>query len=247
MHWVIIRIPFDVHKTWGTRGMLKVAGEINGLAFRTSLFPARGGRHIMMVNKRMQKGANTAPGAVAHFRLQPDTEERTVETPAELRRLLAEDRAFRRWYKGLSYSIRKEIAWWITDVKSAEARQRRAEQIAERLLSTLEAERELPPILQVAFARDGRARRGWELMSVTQRRRELLAIFSYRTPEARGRRMEKMMEKAITVAEKKAERRLIARGVLTPPLKKQPASLPDPPGDVSDEVAKKVWREERQR
>jgi prevent-host-death family protein len=41
------------------------------------------------------------------------------------------------------------------------------------------------------------------------------------------------------------ERRLIARGVLTPPLKKQPASLPNPPGDVSDEVMEKLWREER--
>lgn len=234
LNWVIIRIPFDVHKTWGIRGLLKVAGEINGFAFRTSLFPARGGRHIMMVNKRMQKAANVAPGAVAQFRLQPDTKERTVETPAELRRLLAEDRGFRRWYDELSYSIRKEIAWWITDVKSAEARQRRAEQIAERLLSTMEAERELPPILQVAFARDARAREGWELMTPTRRRRELLAIFYYRTPDARGRRIEKMMEKAIALAEKQAG--------------KKPAgedSRPEPPGNVSDKVMKKVWREER--
>lgn len=203
LNWVIIRIPFDVHKTWGTRGLLKVAGEINGFGFRTSLFPARGGRHIMMVNKRMQKAAGVAPGSVAQFRLQPDTEERTVETPAELRRLLAEDRGFGRWYDGLSYSIRKEIAWWITDVKSGEARRRRAEQMAERLMSTMEAERELPPILQVAFAKDPRARQGWELMSAERRRRLLLAIFYYRTPEARGRRMEKMMEEAVALAEKK--------------------------------------------
>ena len=157
----------------------------------------------MMVNKRMQMAANAAPGAVAQFRLQPDTEERTVETPPELRRLLGEDRAFRRWHDGLSYSMRKEIAWWITDVKSAEARRRRAEQIAERLLATMEAECELPPILQVAFARDGRARRGWDLMSPTQRRRELLAIFYYRTPDARERRMEKLMERARAAAERK--------------------------------------------
>ena len=41
------------------------------------------------------------------------------------------------------------------------------------------------------------------------------------------------------------ERRLIARGILAPPLKKHPASWPDPPGDVSDEVMQRVWREER--
>jgi prevent-host-death family protein len=44
------------------------------------------------------------------------------------------------------------------------------------------------------------------------------------------------------------EQRLVARGVLTPPLKKRPASVswPGPPGNVSDEVMEQVWREERE-
>jgi len=44
------------------------------------------------------------------------------------------------------------------------------------------------------------------------------------------------------------EQRLIARGVLTPPLKKRPArvSWPEPPGNVSDEVMEQLWREERE-
>jgi prevent-host-death family protein len=44
------------------------------------------------------------------------------------------------------------------------------------------------------------------------------------------------------------ERRLIARGVLTPPLKRRssPVSWPNPPGNVSDEVIEQVWREERE-
>lgn len=207
LNWVIIRIPFDVQKTWGTRGLLKVTGDINGFTFRTSLFPARGGRHIMMINKRMQAGAHVVPGSVAQFHLAPDTEERTVAPPPELKHLLAEDRAFQRWYGQLSYSIRKEIAWWITDVKSAEARERRAEQIAERLLSTMEAERELPPILQVAFARDPRARDGWQLMSPTKRRRQLLAIFYYRSPDARARRISKMLAEAVALVHKKEQRK----------------------------------------
>jgi hypothetical protein len=56
--WTIIRIPFDVGKVWGTRGQLRVKGEMNGFSFRTSLFPARGGGHILLVNKRMQKGGD---------------------------------------------------------------------------------------------------------------------------------------------------------------------------------------------
>lgn len=43
------------------------------------------------------------------------------------------------------------------------------------------------------------------------------------------------------------ERRLVARGVLTPPLKNRLGrAWPEPPGNVSDEVMEKVWREERQ-
>ena len=185
LNWVIIRIPLNVAKIWGTRGMLRVKGQINGFAFRTSLFPTGRGSHIMVVNKRMQAGGRVKQGALAQFRLEPDTEERIVTVPAELKRILSEDKSFRLWYDQLGYSTRKEVSQWVGQVKSPEARVRRAEQICERLLATMEAERDLPPILQVAFARNLAAREGWERMSVSRRRGHLLGIFYYRTPEAR--------------------------------------------------------------
>lgn len=44
------------------------------------------------------------------------------------------------------------------------------------------------------------------------------------------------------------ERRLVAVGVLAPPLKQRSASVswPVPPGNVPDEVMEQVWREERE-
>src|SRR5713226_1884688 len=126
--WVIIRIPFDVPRVWGTRGMLKVKGEINDFAFRTSRFPTGKGYHYLLVNKRMQAGANAAPGDTAQFRLEPDTEKRIATVPAELQRILNEDRSFRRWFDQLNYSTRKWTTVLIANVKSAQARLRRAEQ-----------------------------------------------------------------------------------------------------------------------
>src|SRR5580765_1159890 len=105
--WVIIRIPLDVQEVWGTRGMLKVKGEINGFAFRTSLFPTGKGYHYLLVNKRMQTGAGASPGTVAQFRLEPDTEKRVATVPAELQRILKQDRSFRRWFEQLNYSTQK--------------------------------------------------------------------------------------------------------------------------------------------
>src|SRR5258707_7795562 len=158
LKWVMVRVPFDAAKIWGKRGQLKVKGEINGFAFRTSLFPTGKGGHMLLVNKRMQHGAGAGPGTVAQFCLEPDTEERIVRVPAELKRALAEDRSLRRWFDTLNYSMRKYINDWIAQVKSGEARTRRAQQIAERLLATMEAERELPPILPIAFAHNLPAR-----------------------------------------------------------------------------------------
>ena len=204
--WVVAYLPFDAAEVWGRRGRLKVKGEINGFAFRTSLFPTRDGRHFLLINKRMQKGAHAYVGAKARFRLELDTEERTVTVPPELKRVLAEDRSLFRWFEKFNYSIRKWIVDRVTEVKSADARVRRSEQVAEQLLSTMEAERELPPMIQLAFARNPRAREGWEQMSATARRGQLLAIFYYRTPESRARRLAKVLDEAAARAEKKAGR-----------------------------------------
>jgi uncharacterized protein YdeI (YjbR/CyaY-like superfamily) len=203
--WTIIRIPFDVAKLWGTRGQLRVKGEINGFAFRTSLFPARGGGHILLVNKRMQQGGDVRQGMSAQFRLEPDLEERVAVVPAELKRFFKEDAYLRRWFEKLNYSIRNWIGKWIVQVKSPEARVRRAEQMAECLLAAMEAERDLPPALQLAFARDGRALQGWQHMSASRRRGQLLAIFYYRSPEARARRIDKVVQEAAAFAERQAK------------------------------------------
>ena len=59
-------------------------------------------------------------------------------------------------------------------------------------------------MLKAAFARDPRAYAGWLGMSPAIRRGHLLGIFYYRTPEARDRRIAKMLEEAAARAEKGA-------------------------------------------
>jgi uncharacterized protein YdeI (YjbR/CyaY-like superfamily) len=211
LNWVIIRVPFDAAKVFGVRGQIKVRGKIGGknndenndFEFRTSLFPTGTGEHILLVNKKMQKGAGVKVGSPARFELEADLEKRVATIPAPLEKILAEGRSFRRWYDQLNYSTRREIAKWVDEPKSAESRARRAEQMAERLLETMEAERDLPPLLKLAFARNPMAREGWESMSATRRRSHLLGIFYYRTPDARANRLDKVLSDATAIAEKK--------------------------------------------
>jgi hypothetical protein len=70
LNWIIIYVPFDAASVWGLRGQIRVKGEINGFAFRTSLFPTREGRHFLLVNKRMQKGAQAFEGGAARLRIE---------------------------------------------------------------------------------------------------------------------------------------------------------------------------------
>ncbi len=207
LNWVIIRVPFDAAKVFGVRGQIKVRGKINGFEFRTSLFPTGTGGHILLVNKKMQKGAGVKAGSLAKFDLEFDVEKRVATIPSPLEKMLAEGRSFRRWYDQLNHSTRSEIAKWVNEPKSAEARERRAEQMAERLMETMEAERDLPPLLQQAFARNPSAREGWENMSAARRRSHLLGIFYYRTPEGRANRLDKMLADATAIAEKKRKGR----------------------------------------
>ena len=200
--WTIARIPFDVAKVWGSRGRLRVRGSINGFAFRTSLFPTRAGGHFLLVNKKMQKGGKASLGAAARFEMEPDTEPRVAELPDELLRVFEEDHDLRAWYSKLSNYMRYEIGRWIKDPKSPETRARRADQMAERLLATMEAEIELPPMIRLAFSRDPRAWEGWNRMSPTHRRQHLMAFFHYRTPDSQARRLAKTIEACRQLADK---------------------------------------------
>lgn len=203
LNWTIIRLPFDAAKVFGLRGQIKVRGTINGFPFRTTLFPTGQGGHILLVNKRMQKGARVAAGRSAQFEIELDAEKRVLEIPERLERILAQNRAFQRWYELLNSSTRNQVTKWIKEPVSAEARERRCDQIAERLLETMEAERELPPLIRVALARDSQAREGWEMMSPARRRSHLLGIFYYRTPEGRANRLSKALQDATAIAQRK--------------------------------------------
>jgi uncharacterized protein YdeI (YjbR/CyaY-like superfamily) len=214
LKWVIARVPFDIEKAWPERRRLRVRGEIvsakikgEGFAFRTSLFPARDGKgHVVLVNKKMQKAAGARLGDSVRMVLEPDFEERTAAMPDELARVLKGEPGLRKWFDGLSEYTRRMFGALVDEVKGRAARQRMAERIAERLLSTMESEQETPPILKAAFARQPLAEAGWKAMTATQRRGHLLGIFYYESAEARERRAAKAVEEALKRSRKRAVR-----------------------------------------
>jgi len=203
---VIARVPFDFTKVWPERRGRRVRGEIEGFAFRTSLFtdPRTKGL-ILLVNKKMQAGAHARAGDKVRITLEPDFEERPVSIPAELEKIFKSDRALRKWFEQLNPSMRREIGKWVGEPKGAEVRQKRAERLAERIMQAMEGEHDPPPILRRFFQLDPRSRVGWGLLTPNQRRHQLLGIFYYESVEARERRAQKAIDLALQAYEKKAK------------------------------------------
>src|ERR1700733_3834198 len=97
--WVVVRLPFEVEKTWKKMVRLRVKVEIGGEVFRTSLFgdAVRGG-HFVLVNKKMQRAAGAKVGAMVDFAIEPDLDEREAFVTPEFERLLKGQKKLAKWY-----------------------------------------------------------------------------------------------------------------------------------------------------
>jgi len=204
LRWVIARVPIDLKKAWPIWKSRRVFGEINGFAFKTALIPGTKGQgHVLIVNKKMQAGARVRAGETALIKLTPDLSELVIDLPPEFAKILRADRALKKWFDGMSPSMRKGFTNFIGDAKTAETRQKRAEAMAESLMLAMEGEIEPPPILRAAFQRQPEARRGWDLMTPTQRKHHLLGIFYPQTVEGRERRAARAIENCLDVARRR--------------------------------------------
>jgi len=126
-----------------------------------------------------------------------------VFPPMPLHPLLA--RALRRhglkrFFNSLSESTRNDFNHFISSVKKEETRIRRLEQAIEHLTEAMEAELDPPPLMKAAFARNAKARQGWQLMPQSLRRQYLIDIFRSRYPETRLLHLENALREAAQYA-----------------------------------------------
>ncbi len=124
--------PVDVPEFFGTRARVPVRGTINGFPFRSSLMPM-GGCHMMPVNQTLRKGAGAEPGDIVEVVMERDDEKRTVEPPAELKKVLAKNKVAKANWEKMGFTHKKEIALWIEAAKKEETRARRVAKAMEVL------------------------------------------------------------------------------------------------------------------
>jgi uncharacterized protein YdeI (YjbR/CyaY-like superfamily) len=119
-----------------------------------------------------------------------------------LARALRRSKRLQNFFNSLPASTRRMLNDSVRQVKKEETRLRRTRQTIELLTEALQAELDPPPLLTAAFARNSKARRGWELMPQSLRRQYLLAIFRSRFPETRARYLERTLIESACYAER---------------------------------------------
>jgi uncharacterized protein YdeI (YjbR/CyaY-like superfamily) len=127
-----------------------------------------------------------------------------VEMPSLLARAFDGDKKLRAWAGTLRPSWQRYIAQWIMEPKSDEAKQRRADGMAERMLLTMEAEEELPGFLARRLKGTRDAWAGWERMTHNRRRDLLFILFAMKSEAAREKQIVRLVEAAVEKGRAKA-------------------------------------------
>jgi hypothetical protein len=125
--WAYLKIPFDIEKQFGSRARVAVKGTLNGLPYRTSIFPDGKGHHNMMFNKDLQQGSGAGPGDPVRVTMQLDTAPRKVEVPADFKKALAKNARAKAGFEKLAPSYQRDYVRWIEEAKRTETRIARIE------------------------------------------------------------------------------------------------------------------------
>jgi bifunctional DNA-binding transcriptional regulator/antitoxin component of YhaV-PrlF toxin-antitoxin module len=127
-----VLFPYDVEEEFGTKGRVPVTATINGESYTGSLMKYGLPQHFLGVEKAIREKIGKQPGDVVEVVLWKDEEERTIEVPPDLQRMMKKE-GLLSFFEKLSYTHRKEYCRWISEAKKEETRLRRIEKAAEML------------------------------------------------------------------------------------------------------------------
>ena len=127
-----LKPPFDVVEVFQRKGRVPVKGTINGFPFRSSLMNMGEG-HMMVVNAQLRAGAKCRGGDTVDVLMELDGDERTVEVPAYLKKIINSDAKAQEFWPTLSFTHQKEYVREIESAKRPETREKRIANMMEAL------------------------------------------------------------------------------------------------------------------
>lgn len=136
--WMFLLLPKEASSRLPSRGLVTVAGTLNGAAFIATLQPDGKGGHWMKADRKLCKAA-TAPGEagltagdVVSLEITPMAAEPEPKMPSDLRKALAAAApgkggkpGAREVWADITPAARRDFIHWITSGKKAETRAKR--------------------------------------------------------------------------------------------------------------------------
>src|SRR5512134_2796850 len=119
-----VEVTFDVEQAFGAKRP-KIKALIEGVEYRGILTRMGTDCHILGIRKEIREQAGKTFGDAVTITVEPDTEPRLIEVPADLLKELKKDREAKAFFDKLSYTHQKEYVTWITEAKKEETRQNR--------------------------------------------------------------------------------------------------------------------------
>ncbi len=119
-----VSVPFDVERVFG-RKRVPIEATIDAVPYRGTLVRMGGSNHILIVLKGIRQKIGKGPGDTVDVVMEEDLKPRTVAVPADLTKALKTRPKALLFFRGLSYTNKKEYVEWIESAKQAETRRRR--------------------------------------------------------------------------------------------------------------------------
>ncbi len=132
-----IEFPYNVEKEFGTKGQVKVKACFDGVEYRGSLIKMGLPCHFIGLNKKIRTTIKKDPGDIVDVVIVKDTEERLIEIPDYIEKLLSNHTAEKLFFDKLSFTHKKEYIEWITSAKKEETRQARLVRFIRMLKSSI--------------------------------------------------------------------------------------------------------------
>ena len=129
-----IKIPADLIEELGGGKKPLVKVTINGFTYRSAV-AVMNGAFMVGVNAENREAAKVKSGDKIDVAIEIDTEERTVDVPAEFQKMLNQNKAANKTFELLSNSKKKALVIPVAKAKTQETRNRNIEK-ALTLLTT---------------------------------------------------------------------------------------------------------------
>lgn len=135
----ILKLPEDASAQLPSRGMVMVAGTLNGVAFKALLEPdGRYGpgikpSHWFAPNKTLLADAKAATGDTVHVSLEPTKEWIDPEVPDDVEKALSSSSKAQELWNDITPMARWDWIRWIRAVKTEDTRKKHLEVMLDKL------------------------------------------------------------------------------------------------------------------